>query len=84
MVLCFYQTINPADVGTRGITADQFLSNNVWIRSPPELKNSFDSFVNVFFETCNDVPDIRKEKFVSFVTILDNSILSRYSRTINC
>lgn len=71
--------LNPADVGTRGVTAEQFLSNNLWIQGPHELINNLDSFLNIPFEICNEIPEIRREKSVNFVATLDNSILFRYS-----
>lgn len=56
---------NPADAGTRNLTAE-VINDNIWIRGPPQLKEPLEEDPNTdysLFEPEND-PEIRKEEEV--------------------
>lgn len=77
---CYVNTdFNPADLATRGFTATKFLNNHIWVHGPEWLLTSFEDHVNTTFDVLKDLPEMRKVKLKVFQSIIDTSLLSRFS-----
>ncbi len=70
---------NPADLATRGINVDKFVSNSLWQKGPNWLTSNFVEHTNVEIKFNKDLPETRNVKIQSLVSTIDFSILSRFS-----
>lgn len=70
---------NPADLATRGLNVDKFVSNSLWLNGPHWLTSEFENHINVKVKLDKEVPETRNVKTKSLVSIVDYSILTRFS-----
>lgn len=71
---------NPADLISRGVTADQLIHNKKW-KSGPEWLSASDSWPPPFINKSIDVPEIKPEQCFTTISHHNNTfdILSKYS-----
>lgn len=76
-------TENPADLGTRGISAELFLKSQLWKQGPPWLSSveEFNSRTSCpYVVSAKDLPEIKTEKVVNTTFSISHPILSIVSR----
>ncbi|XP_065219651.1 uncharacterized protein LOC135845113 [Planococcus citri] len=69
---------NPADLGTRGITASKFLSSECWLKGANFLheNESFEQYVSVEFHLVEKIPEMKLENVCNVIAIVNHPVLS--------
>ena len=70
-------TLNPADRGTRGTSADSIATDKLWWQGPDFLVQGEQQWPTTVLATCRELPgQLKKVQATTFVTSTDESLLS--------